>query len=230
MSAADSYLFGPRPWGRFVEVVRKGLENYRSQQRTRSAGRALGANPITAVEGIAAHLLAERFLRKWLKAVPLRTLDRVFETPSGLPALPAHAPPPERQAQIERILQESRASRVTLSRWDPDRSREALEQRRLEEESEALLQGRVGVEFGGFRGAEMPGCPAARKSLRRIARLSGTGSTVLGNALRDLLRDYQIRHNRHVLSRQSRGTGAAPGTPCGLPEQAAGRDPGIGTV
>ncbi len=55
MSAAAAYLLGPRPWGRFLDLVRKGLDNYTSQKKSRSGGRVFGTNPVTAIEGIVAH-------------------------------------------------------------------------------------------------------------------------------------------------------------------------------
>ncbi len=130
MSAADQYLFGPRPWGRFVELVKKGLGNFTSQKKSRSGGEVFGTNPVLAVEGIAAHLLTEWFLRRWLRTVPLRTLTEVFETPSSLAELAAEAASPERQAEINEALRREREKRLRLERWAPKQRRQALEQRR----------------------------------------------------------------------------------------------------
>ena len=49
LSAADRYLLGPRPWARFVELVKIGLEHYRGQRRRRSGCDRIGANAITAL-------------------------------------------------------------------------------------------------------------------------------------------------------------------------------------
>jgi hypothetical protein len=129
MSAADAYLFGPRPWGRFLALVRKGLENFTNQKRSRSGGAVFGTNPVTAVEGIASHVLTEFFLRKWLRTIPLLTLTAVFETESGAPRLLAADLPPERQAEIDATLAAERARRGGLERWAPRARQQALAQR-----------------------------------------------------------------------------------------------------
>ena len=152
MSAADRYLFGPRPWRRFLALVKKGLGNYTGQRGSRSGGASLGSNPITALEGIAAHLLTERYLRKWLDTVPLRTLAIVFETPSSLPELAAFAPSPERQAQIDLELEQGRDKRVRFVRWDPEQRRRALAQQRFEKDVEGEVQEKIRHGTRGLQG------------------------------------------------------------------------------
>ena len=127
MSAADLYLFGPRPWKRFRDILRKGLGNYKSQQRNRSKGRALGGNWLTAVEGMTAHLLTEWFLRRWLQTIRLQTLRAVFEAPSRLAELESAPVSPQRLAEIDEFTRIGAEMRVTLARWDPEARRRALE-------------------------------------------------------------------------------------------------------
>jgi hypothetical protein len=203
MSAAHQYLFGPRPWRRFIELVKKGLENYRGQQKSRSAGRTLGANPVTAIEGIAGHLLVEFFIRRWLRTVPLRTLEAVFETPSSVSALAETASSAQRQAEIDRALREGREQRLGLRRWEPVPRKKALRQRHFEEASAALLQGKIGGDLGNFNGAETPGSRGAKRMIARIKRSARSGSPLLYAALRNHLRDFQIRNNPHVAGRRS---------------------------
>lgn len=78
LSAADLHLFGPRRWHRFALLVRQGLEEYRGQKRQRTAGEQIGRNPATAFEVIAAHILAERRMRRWLRRLSAGDLARVF--------------------------------------------------------------------------------------------------------------------------------------------------------
>lgn len=203
MSAAYKYLFGPRPWRRFLELVKKGLENYRSQQKSRSAGRALGANPITAVEGIAGHLLVEFFLRRWLRTVPLRTLETVFETLSRATPLAEPSTPEQRRVEVDLVLREARGHRLGLLRWEPVARKKALEQRQFEGVSAALLERKIRDELDGFDGAEIPGSREARKMIARLRRSGRSGSPLLRAALRDYFRDFQIRHNPHVAARCS---------------------------
>ncbi len=65
LAAADRYLFGPRPWRRFADVVRESLDEYRAHKRRRSAGDLMGTNPLTAVEVVFAHVLVESAIRRW---------------------------------------------------------------------------------------------------------------------------------------------------------------------
>ena len=79
LSAADYYLQGPRPWSRVAALVGSGLEHYRGQRRQRSGGQSIGANALTATEVVAAHLLMEFFVRRWLSTLQRRTLVTTFE-------------------------------------------------------------------------------------------------------------------------------------------------------
>ena len=204
MSAADRYLFGPRRWRRFLALVKKGLGNYTGQRRSRSGGEALGSNPITALEGIAAHLLTEHFLWKWIDTLPLRTLATVFETPSSLQELAAFAPSPERQAEIELELEKGKQKRVQLERWEPEQRRNALAQRKFERDFEDEIRETIRAELADFSGAETPGSAGSRSMRRRIKRGQFRGGGRIQRALQDQLRDYQVQNNHYILSRQVR--------------------------
>jgi hypothetical protein len=198
LSSADSYLFGPRPWRRFMDIVKLGIGNYRRQRAARSGGALLGTNWALAVEGICSHLLTAVYLAMWLRTVPLRTLATVFETPSKLAPLAAFTPPPRRQAEIEEIARQGERKRLSLARWKPEERDPALRQRWFEENNARLLEEIVAAELGGFAGAETPGSAAAKAARRRIRSLS---KGAIRAALLDLLRDYQVRNNRHARER-----------------------------
>ena len=201
MSAADAYLMGPRPWGRFLALVRTGLGNFLRQKQSRSGGDVFGTNPVTAMEGIAAHLLTEFYLRRWLRTVPLRTLTLIFETPSSLPEFPETGIAPERQIAIREASGRSRQRRLGFDRWEPSRKRRALEQRQFEAENEGAVERLIEEELDGFHGAELAGCPREKQIRRRIRQLTGKNSKQLRVCLLARLRDYQIRNNGHVLAR-----------------------------
>lgn len=207
LSAADMYLLGPRPWGRFVELIKIGLENYRGQKQTCSGGDHIGANPISALEVIAAHLMMERHVRKWLVSLPLGTLTTVFETASNLPEVAAYGPAPAEQARIDETLKRGREKRLGLTRWRPAPRRKALEERRFEDMHAADLTTIVDTKLDGFNGAEVPGSTGAQDMRRRITTFEGA---TLRASLLGHLRDYQIRNNRHVLARAL--AAAAPGS------------------
>ena len=198
LSSADTYLLGPRLWRRFFDIVKLGIGNYRRQRAARSGGSLLGTNWALAVEGIASHLLTAFYLTKWLRTVPLRTLTTVFETPSKLLQLAAFAPSPERQAQIDEIAQQGERKRLSLGRWRPEERDKALQQRWFEENNARLLENIVTVELGGFRGAETRGSAAEKEVKKRIRSVSKGAVRI---ALLNLLRDYQLRNNRHVRER-----------------------------
>jgi hypothetical protein len=124
LSAADAYLLGPRPWRRFGDLLRIGADNFRSQQRRRSNGRRMGANAVTRVEVVAAHLMMEWRVRRWTTRLPLATLRTVLETDS--PPIVTNFRRPDEQARIDARLAANRESRTRLSRWNPAARKAAL--------------------------------------------------------------------------------------------------------
>jgi len=202
MSAAAVYLLGPRPWGRFLDLVRKGLDNYATQKKSRSGGAVFGTNPVTAIEGIVAHLLTEFYLHKWLKSIPLRTLTLVFETPSSIPEFGVPVPLPQRQAEVDRLLNDGEKRRLTLDRWAPEKRRQALELQRFERSQEGAIERIIKLELDGFRDAERPGSERDKAVRKRIGRITRSGSNLRASLI-DHLRDYQVQSNRHAKTQTS---------------------------
>lgn len=202
MSAASAYLLGPRPWGRFLDLVRKGVENYTSQKKSRSGGAVFGTNPVTAMEGIVAHILTEFYLQKWLKTVPLRTLKVVFETPSSVPGVGVPVLLPQRQAEVDELLSYGEKQRLTLHRWAPEKRRQALEQQRFERSQERAIERIIALELEGFSEAERPGTEQDRAVRKRIRRITRSGSRLRASLI-DHLRDYQVQYNHHGKSQAS---------------------------
>ncbi len=210
LSGADSYLFGPRLCGRFLDLVKLGIDNYRGQRKNRSGGDLLGSNPVLAVEGIVAHLLTAFYVTKWLRSVPLRTMAAVFETPSKLPEPAAFTPSQGRQAEINETLRRGREKRLGLLRWDPEKRSKALALRCFEEANRGTIEKIVATELYGFHGSEVPGSRGDRTVRKRIASLrleshglETHGKEMLRACLLDHLRHYQIQNNRHVLARMA---------------------------
>ena len=195
LCSADTYLFGPRPWQRMVDLVKLGIGNYRRQRAARSGGALLGSNWALAIEGIASHLLTAFYLTKWARTVPLRTLTTVFETPSKLPQLAAFKLCADRQAEVETICHHGEARRRSFARWESKQGDQALQQRWFEDNNTSLLKNLIATELDGFRGAETPGSMGEKEIVAQIKRVS---AGPVRAALLDLLRDHQIRNNRHV--------------------------------
>ncbi|HEU4415600.1 MAG TPA: hypothetical protein VFT65_12515 [Candidatus Angelobacter sp.] len=201
LSSADTYLFGPRPWRRLVDLVKLGIRNYRRQRAARSGGALLGSNWALAVEGIASHLLTAFYLTRWLRTVPLRTLTTVFETPSQLAPLAAFKLTAERRTEVETIARNGEARRRSLGRWESRQGDQALQQRWFEDNNASLLENLIANDLDGFRGAETPGSTGEKEIVAQIKRIS---ADPIRAALLDLLRDYQIRNNRHVRERSAK--------------------------
>jgi len=198
LSAADQYLFGPRPWRRFVDLVRNSLREFGGQKKNRTGGQHMGTNAVTAVEVIVSHLLTESCVRRWLRTIPLATLESIFETQSNLSDLAARALPPDRQAQLEETSRKGREKRFSLARWAPGSRHKALEQRAFEQHTAQSIEKTIAAEIGAFTGAETPGSRMDGE-LRRKIRNRSTG--MLRTILLGRLRDFQIRNNRYLLSR-----------------------------
>jgi hypothetical protein len=123
LSAADLYLFGPRPWRRFADLVGRSLAEYRGHRKKRSSGDLIGTNTVTAIEVMATHLLSELSIRRWLKTLELVTLEFVFEGPSRLPEFAVGELTPQARKAADAALREGRAKRASLSRWRRGRER-----------------------------------------------------------------------------------------------------------
>ena len=201
LTAADRYLYGPRAWRRFNELIRLALSQYRGHRRRRSAGDYIGTNPLSALEVIVAHVLAEWRIRRWIASIPLCVLTTVFETPSDLPGLAEAPRPPEEESQAREAARDAKARRANLSRWEPAQRGQAVDQRAWEEASASVIERLVTVELRGFSEAGLPGSAEARQTRQRIRGLS---SGRLRSALLGRLRHHQVVHNRHVLARPSR--------------------------
>lgn len=77
LSAVDLFVHGWRPWGRLVEMARKGLEEYGGHRRSRSEGGRMGTNWVTAFEVVVTHLLAEWRVRRWMGGLGREEVGRV---------------------------------------------------------------------------------------------------------------------------------------------------------
>jgi len=196
LSAADQYLLGPRPWRRFADLVRHSLGEYRNQKRARSGGADLGRNPVTALEVIAAHILTECRMRKWLRGVPLLSLSAIFEAqpdPQGLGGL---TPCVQREDRFDETGRTERAKRLDLARWESGRRRNALAQRAFEATHAAIIRRTLARELDGLSGAESPGSQRDRLLRRRIRRL---GPARMRTALLGHLRDHEIRKTGNTI-------------------------------
>ncbi len=179
LGAVDRYLFGPRRWRRFGDLLRHGIDQFKAQKHRRSGGGLMGTNPVTALEVVAAHVISEYYIRRWLETLPLRSLEAIFEAPSSLAELAAAALPPEQRAASEATRRKGAEKRATLARWAPDEQRHALEQRAFETSQAGTIDEIVVAGLGGFHGAEAPG---SREDKVARSRIRQHGDACFGRA------------------------------------------------
>jgi hypothetical protein len=197
LGTVHCYLFGWQPWRRLWAVIRQGLANYGLQRQRRSGGRMLGANPVTAVEGVVAHLLTEFLVRRWLRTVPLRTLRAVFEAPSRLETLAASVTEPGEAGRIQEADRRETERRVALGRWSAYQRTAAEQQARFERENAERIESRIAGDLDDFIKADIAGSEADLSVRRRLR--SGSAPGALRAILSERLRDYQIRGKRACL-------------------------------
>src|SRR5262249_47912965 len=111
------------------------------------------SNPLNVFEAFIAQTMVEVRMRRYLCSLPLKTLERVFDTPSMLPELPSLATAQEREENARRI-QEHERLRKELAHWPEGLRQAATKQRRFEEAHQALIQHIIDTGLGGLQGVE----------------------------------------------------------------------------
>ena len=218
LGAVDRYLFGPRRWRRFGDLLRHGIDQFNAQKHRRSGGDLMGTNPVTALEVIAAHMISEYYIRRWLATLPLVSLVSIFEVPSSLAELAATDLSPEQRAASDATVRTGEQKRVSLARWEPGEQRRALDQRAFEANQAGAIDEIVAAEFGGFRGAEAPGSRhdradaeedphgrrthAPRRAFAIVSATTRSGTTATSSHIDDdgtVFRHegFCLRHRRH---------------------------------
>jgi hypothetical protein len=92
-------------------------------------------------------------MRRYLWNLPLKTLERIFDTPSRLPERPSLSTPQEREENARRV-EENKRLRKELAHW-PERLRKAaFKQRRFEESHQELIKKIIATRLGGLQGVE----------------------------------------------------------------------------
>ncbi len=204
MSAANDYIYGNRPWHRFGRLAKNAVKALWQQKDSRSTGSSV-KDPAILLAGAMSHLIVEYRIRQYLRTLPLQTLEKIFDAQSELPPLAFAGITPEELVKREEERQRLLEDRRNLSMWTPSQRKEALQQRRFEEEHAEAIQEIIRVYLSNFEGAETPGTMGDTAVLLRIENLNFSsgfdGATYRTNEkrirtiLKDRLRDYQIEHN-----------------------------------
>ena len=153
VGAADIYLRGKDANNRLIRMLEKGFSELHEAANVRTAGKKVYSNPFNIFEAFVALLMIEVRMRGYLCTLPLKTLERIFDTPSRLPELPSLATPQERE-ENDRRIEENRRLRKELAHWPEHLRKAALKQRRFEESHQELIEKIIATRLGSLQGVE----------------------------------------------------------------------------
>lgn len=199
------YFYGNQPGLRTQGMIDKIMDLKRQASTSNSSGDVLSESTPALIEVGVTHLFVENKVRQFAKSVPLKTMEKIFDTPvktlTDLETVPLTA---EKKLAIEEMNARELKKRQELARWKPEEREKYLALKKIEEENAPLIESLIENLFGGFRGAEVPGSKEALAMQEQIKKLR-TGLDPKTNALiqmslNETLRDYQIMNNKYVRS------------------------------
>jgi ferredoxin-NADP reductase len=199
------YFYGNQPGLRTKGMLDKIMELKKEASASNSSGDVLSESLPVLMEVGVTHLFVENKVRQFAASVPLKTMEKIFDTPvktlTDLETVPLTL---KKQKAIEEMNAKEFKKRQDLARWTPKEREKYLALKKVEEEQGPLIESLIENLFGGFRGAEVPGSKEALAMQDRIKKLKtglDTKSNVLIQmSLNETLRDYQIMNNKYVRS------------------------------
>jgi hypothetical protein len=153
VAAADIYLRGKDANKRLIRMLEKGISELDEAANERTAGKKVYSNPFNIFEVLIALSMIEVRMRRYLCNLPLKTLERIFDTPSRLPERPSLATPREREEDARRI-EENKRLRKELAHWPGHLRKAAFKQRRFEESHQELIKKIIATRLGSLQGVE----------------------------------------------------------------------------
>jgi len=153
VAAADIYLRGKDANNRLIRMLEKGFSELHEAANVRTAGKKVYSNPFNIFEALMALLMIEVRMRGYLRTLPLKTLERIFDTPSRLPELPSLATLQEKE-ENDRRIEENKRLRKELAHWPEHLRKAALKQRRFEESHQELIKKIIATRLGSLQGVE----------------------------------------------------------------------------
>ncbi len=200
------YFYGDQPGLRTKGMIEKIVDLKRQASTSNSSGDVLSESIPALLEVGVTHLFVENKVRQFTKSVPLKTMDKIFDSPvktlTDLETVPLTA---EKKAAIEEMNTVELKKRQDLARWTPEQREKYLALKKVEAEQGPLIESLIENLFHDFSGAEVYGSKEAAAVIKKIDKLR-TGLDPKTNALIQLslnetLRDYQIMNNKFVRSR-----------------------------
>jgi hypothetical protein len=153
VGAADIYLRGKDANNRSIRMLEKGISELDEAANERTAGQKVYSNPFNIFEAVMALLMIEVRMRRYLSTLPIKTLERIFDTPSSLPERPSFLTPQEREEDSRRV-EENKRLRKELAHWPEHLRKAALKQRRFEESHQELIKKIIATRLGNLQGVE----------------------------------------------------------------------------
>lgn len=205
-ASAYKYFFGNQPNKRTKEMLDKILQLKKEAATANSSGNVLSGEGPTMFEMAVTHLFVEKKVRDFYKTVPLKTMEKLFDSPvKTIQSIESVPVPPEKQKIIDDMIVREREKRAQLARWKPEEREIYLALKQAEKEHAPLIESLITNVFHSFHGAEVPNSEAAKKVLDQIKKLR-TGldpktNSLIQMSLRETLRDYQIMNNSFVRSK-----------------------------
>ncbi|MBC7429501.1 MAG: (2Fe-2S)-binding protein [Bacteriovorax sp.] len=202
-ASAFKYFYGDQPGVRTKGMIDKIMDLKKQAATSNSSGDILSGNAPVLLELGVTHLFVENKVRQFMKSVPLKTMEKIFDSPvktlRDLDTLPLTA---EKKVAILEMNERELANRAKLSRWTPKERGLYLSLKKVEEEKGELIGSLIETLFDGFRGAEIPESAASKAMIAQIEKLK-TGLDPKTNALiqmslKETMRDYQIMNNKFV--------------------------------
>lgn len=197
------YFYGDQPGLRTKGMIDKIIDLKRQASSSNSSGDVLSESIPALIEVGVTHLFVENNTRKFSKSVPLKTMEKIFDTPvktlTDLETVPLSV---EKQKAILEMNEIEKKKRDMLARWTPEQREKYLALKKVEKEQGDLIEGLIQNLFKNFDGAEVYGSKEAEAVKKQISKLR-TGLDPKTNALIQLslnetLRDYQIMNNKYV--------------------------------
>jgi ferredoxin-NADP reductase/bacterioferritin-associated ferredoxin len=202
-SSAYKYFFGNQLGKRTKEMLQKIAKIASEAKTANSAGDVITENVVAVSELGITHLFVENKVRDFIKSVPLKTMEKIFDSPVktlvDLETVPLSA---EKLKAVAEMNAREAAKRQQLARWTPKERATYQALKQVETQQGPLIESLIANLFDGFRGAEVPESAGAKAMLARIKKLR-TGLDAKENALiqmslRETMRDYQIMNNKAV--------------------------------
>ncbi len=222
MSSAYTYIYGFRPWKRFMGIINNSLEIRKKHDGKRTDTQSLQSNKMAMIKMVLTHLIVEAKMRKYLRTLPHHVLQKYFDSPSDLPQLGQSGLSEADKLEIENTRESYKQRRYKLAWWKPSEAQETLKRLSFAETHKAIIERIVQQEFSGFHEALTPESPGTLIMNSQMALFVKNKkyrdyfpsyiedkviARYLPRILYDQLREHQLRNNRYEINKNLKSDG-----------------------